>query len=51
MSKETLQFSLHSAAIYQYIQRQSGSLGKALLELVMNCADAGSPTCDVTMSR
>lgn len=41
--------SMHPAILWDVIQRQAGSLGKAILEGVMNSVDAGSTFCDVTI--
>lgn len=47
-ASEQRTFKLHPAIIYQIIQAQSGTLGKALLELVMNSIDAGPPVATLS---
>lgn len=44
------EFSVHPALIYSLITKQASGAPKALLELVMNCVDAGSSRIDVTIT-
>lgn len=43
--------TMHPAILWDVIQRQAGSLGKALLEAVMNSVDAGSTFCNITLDE
>jgi hypothetical protein len=49
-NKEKRQLSVHPAIIFDLIKGQAGSLGKAVLECVMNSVDSGSTrvTVDIT---
>lgn len=38
---------MHPKLLFDVIQRQAGTLEKAILELVMNAADAGATRCDI----
>lgn len=42
---------MHPRLLWDVIHRQAGSLGKAILEGVMNSVDAGATYCDVTVGR
>jgi len=42
---------MHPRLLWDVIHRQAGSLGKAILEGVMNSVDAGGTYCDVTIDR
>lgn len=42
---------MHPRLLWDVIHRQAGSLGKAILEGVMNSVDAGATHCDVTIGR
>lgn len=44
-------FSVSKSIIIQLIQAQAGSLGKALMENVMNGIDAGATRIDITLDR
>lgn len=46
---ETRNFKLHPAMIYQAINSQAGSVGKAFMELVMNSIDAGATRVDISI--
>lgn len=43
-------FRIHPDIIYSVIEKQSGTIGKALLELAMNAADAGSDSINFEIS-
>ena len=47
---EKREFKLHKDILWSIIQSQSGTLGKAVLELVMNSIDAGATSVDITLS-
>lgn len=47
---ETRQFKMHPKLLFDVIQRQAGSLSKALLEGIMNAVDAKAKKVDVTLS-
>lgn len=42
-------FRMHKQLLFDVIQRQAGSLAKAILEGIMNCVDAGATTCTVSL--
>lgn len=42
-------FGMHSNLLMHVIQRQAGTLAKAILEGVMNSVDAGSTRCEMTL--
>lgn len=42
-------FRMHRQLLFDVIQRQAGSLAKAILEGIMNCVDAGASTCVVSL--
>ena len=44
-------FSVSKSIIIQLIQAQAGSLGKALMENIMNGIDAGATRIDITLDR
>ena len=46
---ETRKFSMHSQLLFYVIQRQAGTLAKAILEGVMNAVDARAKQCSVTL--
>ena len=46
---ERRSFSMHPRLLYDVIRRQAGSLGKAVLEAVMNAADARATRVEVTI--
>lgn len=48
---ETRSFSVAPAIIYNLILRQAGSLGKAVLEAVMNSVDAEATAVDIVADR
>jgi hypothetical protein len=50
IAPETRRFGMHPKLLMDVIERQAGSLAKAILEGVMNSVDAGSPTCAVTIT-
>jgi len=41
---------MHPQLLFDVIRRQAGTLGKAVLEGIMNSADAGSSKCDITIA-
>jgi len=47
---ETRRFSVHPEIIYSLIVAQAGSLGKAVLECVMNSIDAQATRVDITVN-
>jgi len=46
----TEQFEMHPQMLFDVIQRQAGTLGKALLEGMMNSADAKATECRITLT-
>jgi hypothetical protein len=48
--RRRLQFELDPHIIHHVIHSQAGSIGKALIELIMNAVDAGSPTFELTVT-
>lgn len=48
-STERRAFTMDKAILWTVIQGQAGSLSKALLELIMNSADAGGTKVDITI--
>jgi len=50
-SKTCKTFEMHKALIFSVMQKQAGTVAKALLELVMNSADAGSKRIDIAITR
>lgn len=48
---ETRKFSIHPAMIYNLIKAQAGTLGKAVLENIMNSVDARSSKVTITIDR
>ena len=49
-NSESRQFRMHPQLLFDVIRRQAGTLGKAVLEGIMNSADAGASRCDITLS-
>lgn len=49
LKTETRRFGMHPKLLMDVIQRQAGSLHKAILEGVMNSIDAGCTRCEVTI--
>lgn len=47
---EVRRFQMHPQLLMDVMRRQAGTLGKALLEGVMNSADAKAKSCDVTLT-
>lgn len=47
---EKRRFSMHPKLLHDVIMRQAGSVAKAILEGVMNSADAGATYCRVTVN-
>ena len=47
--KKTKQFKAHKNLLMDVIRRQAGTLGKAILEGVMNSVDAGATFCDIVL--
>lgn len=48
---QSRRLTIHPAMIFDIIQRQSGTLGKAILEGVMNSVDAGATRCDIKLTE
>jgi hypothetical protein len=48
---KTKTFVAHQNLIYDVMTRQAGTVGKAILEAVMNAIDAKAPQIDITLSR
>ncbi len=48
---ETRRFGMHPKLLLDVIQRQAGSLSKAILEGVMNSVDAGAKVCRIEISE
>lgn len=46
-----LEFELDPAIIHHIIHSQAGSIGKAVIELVMNSCDAGASRCVITIDQ
>jgi hypothetical protein len=46
-----LQFELDPAIIHHIIYSQAGSIGKAIIELIMNCVDASAKTVTLSMTK
>lgn len=44
-------FKMHPKLLFQTIQRQAGTLAKAITEGVMNSIEAGADYCDVTVTK
>jgi len=51
VKKTSRKFSVHPSIIYSVISRQAGTLGKAVLEGIMNSVDAGASRIDIEISR
>jgi hypothetical protein len=51
MSKNNIEFKMAPKLLLDVIQRQAGSLGKAIIEGVMNSADAGATECRVQVTE
>jgi hypothetical protein len=47
---EQRKLKLHPEIIFKIISAQSGTIGKALLELIMNSIDARASKCEITIS-
>lgn len=47
---ETRKFSVHPQIIFSLITAQAGTLGKAVLECIMNSVDAGATKVDITVN-
>jgi len=47
---EQREFRMHKDILFSIIQSQAGTLGKAILELVMNSIDAGCSTVDIKLT-
>jgi hypothetical protein len=50
-NSEKRDFRLHKDILFSIIQKQAGTLSKALLELVMNSIDAGATRVDVSLTE
>jgi hypothetical protein len=51
MTTEARQFKMHPKLLFDVIQRQAGTLSKAILEGVMNAVDAGSTEVTVDLTE
>lgn len=51
MVVEERRFKMHERLLYDVIRRQAGTLGKAILEGVMNSVDAKSSRCDIALTN
>lgn len=49
--REVRQLKMHERLLYNVILKQAGSLAKAFLEGIMNSIDAGSPYCDIALTK
>jgi hypothetical protein len=47
MSTERRGLRMHPRLLWDVITRQSGTIGKAILEGVMNSIDAGATKCEI----
>jgi hypothetical protein len=50
MAAERRQLKMHPALLWSVIERQAGTIAKAILEGGMNSVDAGSTFCDITIT-
>lgn len=50
MAAERRQLKMHPALLWSVIERQAGTIAKAILEGGMNSVDAGSSFCDITIT-
>ncbi len=50
-NSESREFRLHKDILWSIIRSQAGSIGKAVLELVMNSIDAGATGIHITLSN
>lgn len=50
-ASETRRFTVHDAIVPHLIASQSGTVPKAIAELVMNSVDAGASRCDIEVSE
>jgi len=48
--KKNKKFGMHPKLLMDVIRRQAGTLGKAILEGVMNSVDAGATYCDIAVA-
>ena len=48
---ERRQFRIHPKMLYDVIQRQAGTLSKAILECIMNAVDAGASKCEIEVKQ
>jgi len=51
MQTERQEFEIHPHILWDIIQKQAGTMPKAILEGVMNSVDAGGTRCDVILDR
>src|ERR1051325_290463 len=49
-TEETRRFQMHHQLLHDVILRQAGTLGKALLESVMNAVDARATRCEISLT-
>lgn len=49
--KERRQLKMHQSLLWSVIHRQAGTIGKAILEGVMNSVDAGATECHIEIDR
>jgi len=50
MATHNRKLKMHEKLLYSVIQRQAGTIGKAILEGAMNSADAGSKDCHIYLT-
>lgn len=48
---ERKEFKIHPSVLGHFIHSQAGSAGKAIIELIQNCIDAGATSCVIDIDR
>ncbi|NTF17240.1 hypothetical protein G6L37_02190 [Agrobacterium rubi] len=51
MTKQRRAMKMHPALLFSVIERQAGTIGKAILEGGMNSVDAGATYCDINITE